>query len=63
MKKVIDPKCPYCRKEFKSSSFFSNPLAGLYGEYSSDTVKIKCNHCGETYYVSKQTRFISRKNK
>lgn len=61
MKKIVEPKCPYCHKEFKSKSMFSNPLSNLYGEYCSDTVKIICPYCNEEYYVSKQTRFIARK--
>lgn len=63
MKSIVHPKCPYCHKKFKPDSPFSNPLSGLYGEYCSDTVRIKCKNCGEEYFVSKQTRFLARKNK
>ena len=63
MKSIVNPKCPYCHKEYKSQSTFSNPFSGLYGQYCSDTVKVKCQDCGNEYFVSKQTRFISRKNK
>ena len=62
MKNIVYPKCPYCHKEFKVKGF-SNPLQMLYGEYCSDTVEIKCPYCHEKYFVSKQTRFISRKIK
>lgn len=63
MKNIIHPKCPYCHKEFKPQSAFNNPLSGLYGEYCSDTVKVKCQNCGQEYFASKQTRFIPRKKK
>lgn len=63
MKEIIKPKCPYCHTEYKEKSAFSNRLSGLYGEYCSKTVSITCEKCGNTYYVSKQTRFIARKNK
>ena len=61
-RKVIYPKCPYCHKEMFRKDL-NSPLTGLFGEYCSDTVKVKCEWCGEIYYVSEQTRFISRKNK
>lgn len=63
MKLIIEPKCPYCRQEYEPKSVFNNPLAILYGEYLANTVKVVCQNCGEEYYVSKQIRFISRKNK
>lgn len=63
MKKIIYPKCPYCHKEYKPSSMFSNELSGLYGQFCSDTVSIKCPSCSEIYYISEQTRFIARKKK
>lgn len=63
MKKIVDPKCPYCHTQFTARSFFDNPLSMLYGEYCSDTVEIVCPMCKKTYYVSEQTRFISRKKK
>ena len=62
MKNIVYPKCPYCHRELKVS-WFNNPLQSLYGQYCSDTVEIKCEHCQEKYFVSKQTRFISRKIK
>lgn len=62
MKKIVNPKCPYCHKELKTKGF-NSPLSSLYGEYCSETADVKCEYCGETYYVSKQTRFISRKKK
>ena len=62
MKNKVMPKCPYCRKEYKPKSIFNNDLSGLYGQYSSDTVKITCE-CGNEYFVSLQQRFIARKNK
>ena len=61
MQKIVNPKCPYCHKVLKRTGFGS-PLASLFGEYCSDTAEVKCE-CGETYYVSKQIRFISRKKK
>lgn len=63
MKSIINPKCPYCHSEYKPKGAFNNRLSGLYGEYCSDTVSIVCDVCGETYYVSKQTRFLARKKK
>ena len=63
MKKIVYPKCPYCHREFVSRSAFNNPLSVLYGEYCSDTATIKCEYCGEIYYVSKQTVFRSRKKR
>lgn len=62
MKQIVNPKCPYCHREIGRQGF-NSPLVSLYGEYCSDTATVKCEHCGETYYVSKQTRFISRKKK
>lgn len=63
MKKIVYPKCPYCHKEFEPRSMFNNELSGLYGQYCSDTISIKCSNCEETYYVGKQDRFIARKKK
>jgi hypothetical protein len=63
MKAIVKPKCPYCHVEFKEKSPFENPLSSLYGEYCQDAVKVICQKCGNEYYVSKQTRFIARKNK
>ena len=60
MKKIVLPKCPYCHTEFNDTGF-SSPLQSLYGEYSLETTDIKCSKCGETYYVSRQTVFRSRK--
>lgn len=61
MKQVVNPKCPYCHKELRNTGWGS-PLMALFGEYCSDTTEVKCE-CGEVYYVSKQTRFISRKKR
>lgn len=58
VKNIVYPKCPYCHRELKAS-LFNNPLQSLYGEYCSDTVEIKCEHCQEKYFA----RFISRKIK
>lgn len=63
MQSIVNPKCPYCHKEFKAKGAFDNPLSGLYGQYCSDTVRIVCPFCGYEYFVSKQVRFIARKNK
>lgn len=63
MKKIVNPKCPYCRTQFTARDIFDNPLSGLYGEYCRDTVAVECPICKKTYFVSKQTRFISRKKK
>ena len=63
MKDIVEPKCPYCHTEFSERGMFNNPLAGLYGQYCSDTVKVTCHKCGNEYFVSKQTRFIARKNR
>lgn len=63
MKLLVMPKCPYCHTEYKLDSLFNNKLADLYGEYCLKTVEVTCQKCGNTYYVSKQTRFIGRKNK
>lgn len=62
MQKIVNPKCPYCHKEINKTGFDS-PLSSLFGQYCSDTTEVKCEYCGETYYVSKQVRFISRKKK
>lgn len=63
MKKIVDPKCPYCHTQFTTRDIFDNPLSGLYGEYCRDTVDVECPICKKTYFVSKQTRFIGRKKK
>ena len=63
VKRIIQPKCPYCKKEFKAKSCFDNPLSRLYGDYCSNVVTVTCPFCNEKYEVRKQVRFLTRRVK
>ena len=55
MKRVIMPKCPYCRAEYHGEE----PLDRLYPVRKL----ITCQRCKERYYVAKQERYFAYRAK
>ena len=48
-------RCPKCGKKFEPS-FTNSWLQPLFGEYASDYVTHKCEHCGTVFTVSTKVR-------
>lgn len=65
MKKIVNPKCPYCHTQFTARGIFDNPLSRLYGEYCSDTVAVECPICKKKLIllVCKPDLLAERKNR
>ena len=63
MDKIINPKCPYCKKEFEMNDVLYNPLSDIYGDNKTDTAGVVCPYCNEKYYIRKYIRYVARKVK
>lgn len=60
--KLIEAKCPYCKKEHDSFKHYHKGVGLLGGEYASKEVTQTCDYCGEKFILSlTETRRYSAK--